>query len=136
MYDYVIVVDGGSLGNGTIDSKGYGSFQLTTRDGKTTIQRFEFGTNLTNNQSEYMALIKALQHVSAVIFTANKIHSDYSIQVKMDSALVIGQCHFGWRCKVPYLQYLRDQVMMLKSEFKLVDFYKISGVEMKRILGH
>ncbi len=54
MCDLMLVFDGGSLGN---PGKGYGSFHLADRDGYETIERLEFGNNVTNNQAEYRTMI-------------------------------------------------------------------------------
>ena len=136
MYDYFIVCDGGCLGNGTDHTRGYGSFKLTTKDGRTKMVRLEFPSADTNNKAEYLSVINALKHVATVIKHANRNLKDYSIEIRMDSALVINQCNSLWRCKSVGLLSLFDEAKELLNMFKLCTFVKISGDEMKGILGH
>ena len=136
MYDYIITADGGCLGNGTENAHGYGSYLIETRDKKQRIYREDYEDGFTNNQAEYSALIGALSTITNIVLQNSKILKDYSILIKMDSALVIGQSQLKWKCKSLGLRPLLDRVRELMSEFKSVEFKKITGDEMKQILGH
>jgi len=136
MYEFTITCDGGSLGNGSKDSIGYGSFMIAAEDKVNTIHQLHFGSGVTNNEAEYLALIGALDHL-AVAFTA--VAADLKtikITIKTDSQLVIGQLSMGWKVKAPNLRPLAIKAAAKCQQFNEVKFTRISGDTMKKILGH
>ena len=138
MYDFIITVDGGSLGNGLEDSIGYGSYILDMpKSGITTNPiKLQFGTGITSNEAEYHALIGALKKAIDVIEAPGNRVEESSVKVITDSALVIGQCAQGWKVKARNLLPLWQEATVLISRFYQVTFEKISGDAMKLILGH
>ena len=138
MYDFIITADGGSLGNGTNDSIGYGSFIVERVDPKTMSKQFRhtFGAGITNNEAEYMIVIEALKLIKSVLEASGESVINTSILIKLDSTLVIGQCSLGWKIKVDHLRSLNIGLMSLINKFGNVEFEKLSGDKMKSILGH
>ena len=133
---FIIYCDGGSLGNNNKEkpSEGYGSFII-----KPDImeQRFmqRFG-NYTNNQAEYGAVIASLSYLKAACLVKGIKHKEQDVIIRTDSQLVIGQLSKNWKVKAPNLLQLVTKAYDEMDHFKSVKFEHISGVEMKKILGH
>ena len=138
MYDFIITVDGGSLGNGTEDSIGYGSYIIEVpKSGiKTNPFKLKFGTGKTSNEAEYLSLIAALLKVIVIIEAPGNVVKESSIRIITDSQLVIGHCSLGWKVKAMNLLPLQQEAVALISRFGIANFEKISGDAMKLILGH
>lgn len=127
-----IYCDGGCLNNQTPDKReAFGSF--TTFDSEVPAHlfnnyKFQFN-NKTNNEAEYMSFEKALDHVLSM-----KKEKDV-IEIRTDSQLIIGQLTQNWKIN----QKLFNLVSRIKRKllfFPNIKIIKISGVEMKKILGH
>jgi len=139
MFSFIITADGGSLGNGTEESIGYGSFIVErTYPAKLKSKQFRhtFGAGITNNEAEYRIVIEALVKVKDAIEASGYKAADNSILIKSDSGLIIGQCSCGWKIKALNLRPLNTELMSLINEFGNVEFEKLSGDKMKSILGH
>jgi len=138
MTDFIITADGGSLGNGTENSIGYGSFivECVNPNTKSRQFRYMFGTGITNNEAEYMILIEALKFIKSILEASGDSVTNHSIHIKSDSALVVGQCSLGWKVTALNLRSLNTELMALVNTFNKVEFVKISGDLMKSILGH
>ena len=138
MYDFIITADGGSLGNGTKDAIGYGSFIVERVNPKTKSKQFRhtFGAGITNNEAEYMIVIEALKLIKSVLEASGEKVKSSSLTVYSDSMLVIGHCSLGWKINALNLRPLNTELMTLINEFAKVEFIKISGELMKSILGH
>jgi ribonuclease HI len=136
MIELTIICDGGSLGNGSPDSIGYGSFMIHTPTysaGK--IHQRQFGTGITNSEAEYMAFIAALKHVRDAFTSVAANLKAIKINIHTDSQMVIGHIRDHWKTK-PHLVPLRNEAVELCDLFEDVVLVKISGEEMKQILGH
>jgi ribonuclease HI len=138
MHNFIITADGGSLGNGTKESVGYGSFIVEGGGSETKSPQFRhtFGAGITNNEAEYMIVIEALKLIKSVLEASGGSIINNSILIKSDSALVIGQCSLGWKIKVDRLRSLNAGLMGLINKFGSIEFAKLSGDKMKSILGH
>ena len=136
MYEFVITCDGGSLGNGSKNAIGYGSFMIAEEDKVNEIHRLHFGEDVTNNEAEYLALIGALDHLADAFTAVAADLKTIKITIKTDSQLVIGQLSQGWKVKAPNLRPLAIQAAAKCQQFQDVEFKRISGIEMKKILGH
>jgi len=104
-YDFLAVVDGGSLDHGT-PNRGYGSYHLANRDGRQQTVRLDLGTatNTANgavlrNEAEYRTLISALKDLTGRIVKAGRSPGKYSVVAQTDSQLVVGQLTQGWQVK-------------------------------------
>jgi ribonuclease HI len=133
-FDFLAVVDGGSLEHGTAN-RGYGSYRLSTRDGQKQTVRLDLGT-ATNNEAEYRTLIAALKDLVDRIRQAGKSTTDYSLLVHTDSQLVVGQLTQGWKVKAANLRPLVDEAASLVQAFGRCDLVKVPRDEIVRVLGH
>jgi ribonuclease HI len=100
-------------------------------------QRFmqRFG-NYTNNQAEYGAVIAALSYLKAACQVKGINYQNQDVIIRTDSQLVIGQLSKNWKVKSANLLPLVARAHDEMHWFKSVKFEHISGVEMKKILGH
>lgn len=136
MIELTIICDGGSLGNGSIDSIGYGSFMALVGDNKSgKIHQRQFGEGVTNSEAEYKALIAGLEHVSTAFISAASDLKTIELTIRTDSQMVIGHICEKWKTK-PHLIPLRNRASELCDLFAKTTFVKMSGDEMKLILGH
>ena len=138
MFDFIIVADGGSLGNGKEDSVGYGSYIMEITGMATTTKpiKMQYGTGITNNEAEYMTLIRALEQVVNFVEAPGGKVSETSIKIITDSQLLIKHLSREWPCKARNLLPLFQQALTLVSRFYRVKMERISGDDMKLILGH
>ncbi len=133
-FDFLAVVDGGSRGNGAAN-EGYGSYVLSTRDGREETIPLDLGT-ATNNEAEYQTLIAALKDLSSRIQHAGKTPSGYSLLLHTDSQLMVGQLTQGWNVKAANLRPLVDEAAGLMQAFGRCDLVKVPRDEIVRVLGH
>jgi len=130
---YYLTFDGGSLGNPGI---GYGSYEIRTSDGRSRVERREFGQDITNNEAEYRALIEGLADILATLHKVGKQPSSYRVQVNGDSQLVIRQLNGEYRIKHPMMKTLHQQVQALAAQFEAVWFAWHPRENSVAILGH
>jgi len=136
MLEYIITCDGGSLNNQVAEKRqGYGSWTINPPGKHGDIVTYNFGKGVTNNEAEYMALIKALEHIS-YFFTRGMDLKTIKLTVRTDSQLVIGQLSRNWKIKAANLRPLVIKASSLCQQFFVVEFEQMTGVEMKQILGH
>ncbi len=131
--DITLVFDGGSLGN---PGKGYGSFHLADRTGFASIERLDFGDDVTNNQAEYRTFIAGLQAAIAHANTQDLNPMSHSICVKTDSKLVVEQVSGRWKVKHPGLQPLCLQARQLLARFGRSDIAWQPRSKTVKLLGH
>jgi probable phosphoglycerate mutase len=136
MTDYTIIFDGGSLNNGSPDSHGYGSYQLNTRTGRSEIKRLRFGTGVTNNQAEYGALLGAVKDLADRILEADRQRSEFTLEIKGDSQLVLNQMAGKWKVKDPELAKLWNEAHYWVEDFNEVLYTYTPREEIVRVLGH
>ena len=135
-FDYQIVCDGGSRGNGTASAEGYGSYKLESRQNQTAHRALTFGKGVINNQAEYMALIAGLKDLVERIKRAGKDPKHYAVVVQTDSQLVWGHLTQGWACKAGNLTPLRYEANVYRAMFGKVEIEKVPRDEIVRVLGH
>jgi len=133
-FDFLAVVDGGSRGNGAAND-GYGSYVLSTRDGRKETIRLDLGT-ATNNEAEYQTLIAALKDLVGRIQRADRAPSGYSLLAHTDSQLMVGQLTQGWKVKAANLRPLVDEAKNLMQAFGRCDLVKVPRDEIVQVLGH
>ena len=133
-FDFLVVVDGGSRGNGAAN-EGYGSYVLSTRDGRKETIRLDLGM-ATNNEAEYQTLIAALKDLVGRIQRADRAPSGYSLLAHTDSQLMVGQLTQGWKVKAANLRPLVDDATGLMKAFGRCDLVKVPRTEIVRVLGH
>jgi ribonuclease HI len=131
--DLQLVFDGGSLGN---PGKGYGSFHLGDRNGFETIERLEFGNNVTNNQAEYCTFIAGIEAALNHAQQNGQSPMSTSICVKTDSKLVVEQVNGRWKVKHPELQPLCLRARQLLAEFGRMQLSWQPRSQTVKLLGH
>ena len=132
--DYVIVFDGGSHGN---PGPGYGSYRLTrVVDGRSRTVRLDFGEEMTNNEAEYRTLIAALEGLIDRIQAARRDPSEFTVEVRGDSALVLRQIEGRWKAKDDRMRVLRNRARELLSRFKGHRLVLQGREESVKALGH
>ena len=132
-FDFALVSDGGAVEPGA-GNHGYGSYQLSNRDGRKETVRLDLGT-ATNNEAEYRILIAALKDLLSRIQRAGKAPSAYSLVVQTDSQLVVGQLTQGWQVKAANLRPLVDEAGGLLRAFDHTQLEKVPRAEIVRVLG-
>jgi ribonuclease HI len=132
MSKYIIICDGGCYGNHLPNKAGHGYGSYVVEGDVNQRVMYDFGPGLTNNDAEYLIIIKALQSIRERI--DQPLETD--VLVKTDSALVIGHMTQNWKVKA--LNLLARVVDLGKEihNFHSVTFEKVSGQDVKRILGH
>jgi len=132
--DYVLVFDGGSLGN---PGPGYGSYALIrASDGRKRIVRLDFGGEMTNNEAEYDTLVAGLRDLAQRLMEANQNPSEFSIEVRGDSSLAINQVSGVWKARDERMRTRRNQVRELLGRFAASRLALQPRQESVRILGH
>lgn len=133
-----VYVDGGCLGNGGSNPKCYGSFAVEVQkiDGsKVKVKenlKFELDLATTNNQAEYAALNEALIYL---VDLSHKVKSLPTIQIFMDSELVVHQVNRTWKCKDATLRELRD-IAEEAMDHLLATLSWVPREEIVPVLGH
>lgn len=125
-----IVFDGGSLGN---PGEGYGSYQVLQDDVVIRHQREAFGNRVTNNQAEYLTLIRALQWL---IDVAGDDAARTRVLVNGDSQLVLNQLLGRWKVRNAGLRSLHEQASRLVEAFGCVDLVWQPRAKSVERLGH
>jgi ribonuclease HI len=133
MSDYVIVFDGGSLGN---PGAGYGSYALMTRGGQKNVRRLDFGDNVTNNEAEYDTLIAALRDLIGRIEAAGHDPQAYTLEVRGDSSLVLKQVEGEWKARDERMRARRNQARELLDRFKSTQLTLQPREKTLKLLGH
>jgi ribonuclease HI len=131
--DYTIVFDGGSLGN---PGAGYGSYALTARSGQRDVRRLDLGDHITNNEAEYDTLIAALGDLIGRIEAAQRDPSDYTLEVRGDSTLVLRQVEGQWKARDERMRARRNQARALLDRFKSTQLTLQPRAHTLRVLGH
>ncbi len=128
--DFTIVFDGGSLGN---PGKGYGSYQIVDSGGVVAEQSLKFGDNITNNQAEFMTLIKAMEDLRA---RQGGNAARTRVAIRGDSQLVINTIMGKWKARHPGLIPLHQQAVSLLREFGRTDIKWQPRAKSVAVLGH
>ena len=130
MKEILLTFDGGSLGN---PGKGYGSYNIrigNEDEPSFSEQREVYGNNLTNNEAEYMALIKGVEKVLELY------GENIKLSIKGDSQLVINQINGTYKVKSQNMVPLYNKIMKILgniSEYK-IEFWRRANSE--REFGH
>lgn len=119
--EYVLHFDGCSKGNP--GHSGIGAV-IYESDKEYWFSCKYIGNNMTNNESEYYALIFGLESALQ--------HKIYNLTVCGDSLLVINQVNGIYKVKNERLFGLYDKVMKLKSKFTYIDFNHVYRNKNKR----
>jgi ribonuclease HI len=132
-WDLTLIFDGGSLGN---PGDGYGSFHLSDRFGYATIERLQYGKNVTNNQAEYRTLIEGLKAALTHAHAENLQPAVCSISVGTDSKLVVEQVNGRWKVRHANMQPLCLQAKQLLAQFGHSELTWHPRAVSVKVLGH
>ncbi|WP_245633916.1 bifunctional RNase H/acid phosphatase [Amycolatopsis jejuensis] len=120
MTDRVVVeADGGSRGNP--GPAGYGAVVKDAATGEVLAERYEFLGVVTNNVAEYSGLVAGLTAAAGL--------GASTVDVRMDSKLVVEQMSGRWKIKHAALQPLAAQARELAERFDRVGYTWIPRAE-------
>ena len=102
-----IYTDGASRGNPGDAAFAY----VISRDGQQPIEEADCLGQMTNNQAEYTALLRALEH-------ALKLGTHHRVIVNSDSELLVKQMNGEYRVKNEELRGLYKQACALRDRFE------------------
>ncbi len=132
--DYVLVFDGGSLGN---PGPGYGSYALIrASDDQERLVRLDFGGEMTSNEAEYDTLIAGLKDLIQSLTEAQQSPAEFSVEVRGDSSLAINQVSGAWKARDERMRMRRNKVRELLSRFAAYRLKLQPREESVKILGH
>lgn len=106
-----IYIDGGSRGN---PGSGAIGILITDKSGKIIYKHGGYIGKVTNNQAEYIGLIKALKNVSG--------HFHGEVSCFSDSELMIRQLNGKYKVKNPDIRKLFLEVKELEKEFEKISY--------------
>jgi ribonuclease HI len=130
---YRIIFDGGSLGN---PGRGYGSFDIRGPNGYTATEKLNYdhrGTQVTNNEAEYLTLIAALERLSRDL---GPDIGKANVTVFGDSQLVISQLLGRWKVRKEELKPFHYQASVLLNRFGRFELTWHPRKESVKVLGH
>lgn len=107
--------DGASRGNPGISAI---AFMIMTEDGKLLKKYSKYVGIRTNNQSEYEALISALESARKLTYQ--------EVTCYLDSELVVKQLNEEYQVRNPELKNLWFKVQVLKQNFQKISFLNVS----------
>jgi len=128
-----VVFDGGSRGN---PGPGYGSYALQFADEPPQVAHLEFEEEMTNNEAEYEALIRALEDLRGRLTAMGADPRQCEVAVHGDSRLVINQVTGVWKARDPRMLQRRNRVRELLRSFGSVSFEERERGEIEEVLGH
>src|SRR6266567_3470801 len=102
-----IHTDGASRGNPGAAAYAY----VITRDGDLLVEEADCLGQMTNNQAEYTALVRALEH-------ALELGPDDRVVVHSDSELMVKQVNGEYRVKNEELRPLYEEAQRLRRRFR------------------
>jgi ribonuclease HI len=116
-----IYTDGGARGNPGPAAFAY----VIQRDGNAAIEEAGCIGEGTNNQAEYTALIRALEH-------AARLGNQHRLRIHSDSELIVKQMNGQYRVKDEGLKPLYEQARRLASRFAAVEIRHIPRAQNTR----
>jgi ribonuclease HI len=110
MTDYIVMADGGSRGNP--GAAAYGTVVLEVSTQKILIEKAGYLGIATNNWAEYNGLIAGLKLVA-------ELNANATVEVRLDSKLVVEQMSGRWKIKHPDMQKLAVEASKLFEASKV-----------------
>ena len=117
MHTARVVFDGGCVPN---PGRGYGSYTIELDGVLVDTVRLDFSDqgSFTCNRAEWATLLAALTRLQELIGAG----SDYDIEVRGDSQIVINGCTGTWKVRKPQLQALAKEVWKKQYSFAKIRF--------------
>ncbi|MEH0422840.1 bifunctional RNase H/acid phosphatase [Streptomyces sp. B21-083] len=106
MREFIVEADGGSRGNP--GPAGYGSVVIDAATGETLVEAAEYIGIATNNVAEYRGLVAGLR-------AAHQLDPNATVNVRMDSKLVVEQMSGRWKIKHPDMKPLAAEAARVFS---------------------
>lgn len=110
MADYIVMADGGSRGNP--GPAAYGTVVVEVATEKVIIEKAAYLGIATNNWAEYNGLIAGLKLVA-------ELNPDATVEVRLDSKLVVEQMSGRWKIKHPDMKKLAIEANKLFAADKV-----------------
>ena len=129
---WILHFDGGSRGN---PGPSYGSYVLWYDGREVLRRRCEFGRR-TNNEAEYLTLIRGLEDTLRTLEAQGLDPAQETLEVRGDSQLVLAQIRGEWKVHEPRMGVLRDQARQLLRRFGRYSLVLVPREESVRVLGH
>ena len=130
MKEILLTFDGGSLGN---PGEGYGSYNIrigNEDEPSFSKQREIYGDNITNNEAEYMALIKGVDKVI-------KLYGEnIKLNIKGDSQLVVNQINGIYKVKSKNMIPLYQKIMKMLTKISKYNIKFWRRANSEREFGH
>tara|TARA_Y100001978_G_C23544619_1_gene361476 strand:+ start:335 stop:721 length:387 start_codon:yes stop_codon:yes gene_type:complete len=128
MKEILLTFDGGAKPN---PGEGYGSFRVREND-ELVFEEIEkhYGSNMTNNQTEYRALIRGCKKIIEMY------EHNISLKIKGDSELIIKQIKGEYKVKNKRMKPLYTEVMNLLSNLDLYEIEYWDRENSVREFGH
>lgn len=102
---YLVFTDGGARGN---PGPAAAAFVIKNDQGKVIQTGGFYLGEATNNQAEYMAVIRALQAIEKLITPSSQLREE--VKFKLDSKLVVEQISGRYKIKNAQLSQLAQQI--------------------------
>lgn len=121
MEKIIVYTDGGSRGNPGPSAIG---IVIKNQNNETIKEYGEFlGSRLTNNETEYQAVIFALKKITALF--GKKTVKSLCVEINCDSELLVKQMTGKYKIIHPNIQNLFFKIWNSKLDFKKVEFNHI-----------
>lgn len=117
----IINTDGGARGNPGPAGIGVAIYDINE---KLIASHKQYIGEATNNVAEYRALILALTEAGKLTADSNQ-QTAISLDIRMDSELIVRQMTGQYKIKEPALQKLAAEVIKLKNNFGRVSFHHV-----------
>ena len=128
-----LIFDGGSRGN---PGPAYGSYRFRLGSGKARKPvRLDLGHG-TNNEAEYLTLIRALKDLNAEFSRTGIDPNHVQLRVCGDSQLVIRQLQGQWKAKNIRMRDMRDEIWSLAETLGSVKYVHQARSRSVAALGH
>ena len=112
MKKILIFTDGGSRGNPGIAGGGY---YIEDSSGVVIVEKDFFFGKKTNNESEYLAFLRAVQWLNSYL----KKKKVQEVVFHLDSKLVVEQINRRWKIKEPRLLELAQQCWLVLDQIDI-----------------
>lgn len=154
MHNFTIYSDGGCKGNGTQNTKGYGSLYIlyndqpvpikfailqemsshampTSVETKTGIIRFEFAKATTNSAAELATVLMGMRYISILEQINPTLKDKIRVEFRIDSQFVFGQLVEGHKLKAAHLKEYKKAGLDWIARHPNAAFVWITGDQMK-----
>ena len=112
---YIIYTDGGSRGN---PGHAASAFIIKSEKGETLVEKGEYIGIATNNEAEYLAVLRAFE---AMVLDYKDLNLT-EVEVRADSKLVVEQLSGNWKIKNDRIRVLNDNIRQVEQNMGKVTY--------------